>query len=295
MSFVGQLIVSKFHRMIPMVIGRVLVGSSTEAIFLCQLKIIFALYSDHKAISMSVLMMINRFTSTLAYLLLPGMAERRGWIFTLDFCTYLCLFCFVANLLFIFLENHGHRSEFLRNIKTSNTQVEMKDHFNPKNEINQNDNENENIEINKNSKEVNENINERGDNEEETSNEKENFVDKNNLPSNESFGGKDIINNKKFLDGLKFCFKSIPFLTILLICTLYFGCFLSFMALAPIYISKNFHLDAKHSSFISSLMQLFFYIYFLFLFLFFIFYFLFFIFFIFIFLIILFFSFGNNF
>lgn len=67
----------------------------------------------------------------------------------------------------------------------------------------------------------------------------------------------DIINPKNIniLKGIKQCLKSFPLWCLILIGFLYYGAFLSYASLSPIFISKYYSYDVKTSNFIVSLLS----------------------------------------
>ena len=167
----------------------------------------------------------------MAYLILPEMAQNRGWTFTLDFCTYLCAYCFAANIALLIIEKVGKKSDFLQNRNQNVISIIQQ----------QKQEEGEEQYLLENREVI------QKPNYEIIEEEKITQID-----SKSSDEGDDVVNDQSVFEGLKVCFRNLPFVTVLVISFFFYGCFLSFSALSPVFVSHYFNLDANQSSFVVS-------------------------------------------
>lgn len=101
LTVTGQAIISFFPSLIPMILGRMLLGLAAEGMLICQCRFISVMFPQNLGTVQSIFCVFNRSCSWLAYIVLPGVAEEKGWKETLYVCFGLCIFSLVANALFI--------------------------------------------------------------------------------------------------------------------------------------------------------------------------------------------------
>lgn len=187
----GQFIISIFPTLLPMCIGRIILGTAAEGMFICQLKLFTLTFKSNISIVLALSLAFNRLCTWLAYITLTPIANINLYL-AIHTCTLICIFCLIINIIFLIVVYLGNKNPYLN----QSEKVEYSDN---------NDNSYTNVNI---------------------------------------------------IFGIKQCLKSFPLWCLILIAFFYYGAFLSYASLSPIFIGKYYSLTISKSNFIVSLLSI---------------------------------------
>jgi MFS family permease len=186
LTIFGQAIISLFPTIIPMSVGRFLLGIAAEGMFICQLKLFSTTFPNRISSVLSLSLAFNRLCTWLAYITLTPIAKINLYL-ALYTCTGICIFCFIINILYLYIEAKAATNSYLY------------PHC---------------------------------------------FED---LPS---------VATIKIWQGVKYCLKSFPLWCMIIVAFFYYGSFLSYASLSPIFIGEYYSLTITQSNFVVSLLSI---------------------------------------